>query len=65
MTYKFEVEFEVESLVDDELTKDAAMNAIEMAVFNSLCFTGNGQDVVDSVIQHSEGFGECRVSVVE
>ena len=62
---KFEVEFEVEGPEDEEVQEKDAENAVELAVFDFLTLTRNGQDVAEDVVVHVDGLGECKVRLPE
>ena len=71
MKVQFPVNFEVEPVEPledgDELTKNQAMDAADLAVFNFLAFVEESTQghEVDSVEVHVDGFGPCRVSLAD
>lgn len=55
----------VEDIADDELTEGQAKDAAFMAVWDYITFTETGMDTVDVVQVHVDGFGLCRVRLVD
>ena len=67
MKVKILVEFEVESLEDEDLTENHAKGAASMATYDYLSLVKvSGYTSDTPVVQvHVDGFGECRVSLGE
>lgn len=66
MRVKVLVEFDVEQIgAAFELSEKDAREAAASAIFNNLCLTKVGLDVVEHVDVGVQGYGKCRVKVVD
>ena len=69
MKVKILIEFEVTTDLDEEehgeLTENRAKSAASQAAWDHLCLTETGQNPVERVTVHVDGFGECEVKVGE
>ena len=70
MKVRILIEFDVESLEDeeedeDEFTENVAKGAASQAAWDHLTLSRNGVNLADDVEVHVDGFGRCRVKVGE
>lgn len=65
MRIEIKVAFEVESVEGEEMTENQAWSAADLAWWNYSALTRNGEDVVELIQVHVDGFGPVTVKIAE